>query len=134
MNGGDLELRRLRMDLLTGCPDEAMLAIAETSSLGQWKVMQLGNDCLSYPDLIRRGVVIEQLLHRHQSEQLQGNDTVSSRLLNSTAVKLEDNRSLVANIFREAATLYLHTVLSNPVPGKQLFNLGCALNLSYIDW
>ncbi len=124
MNGGDLELRRLRMDLLTGCPDEAMLAIAETSSLAQWKALQLRNDCLSYPDLIRRGAAMEQQLHRHQPEQLQGNDAVSSRLLNSTAVTLEDNRSLVANIFRETATLYLHTVLSNPIPGKQLFNFG----------
>ncbi len=111
MNGGELDIsNRLRMDLLTGCPDEAILAILEISSLANWKALQQRNSCLSYPDLIRRGTAIEQKIRRHQSEQLQMNEATQSRL--------DDSRSLIASIFREAAFLYLHTVLSNPIPGK----------------
>ena len=120
MNGGDLDVRRLRMDLLTGCPDEAMLAIAETSSLAQWKALQLRNNCLSYPELIRRGNNIEQQLRQHQSEHLQGGDVAQTRLLGN--VTFEDNRSVIANIFRESAILYLHTVLSSALPGEHIQN------------
>lgn len=111
------------MDLLTGCPDEAMLAIAETSSLAQWKALQQRNNCLSYPELIRRGNNVEQLLRQHQSEHLQGADTPQTRLLVSSSVTLEDNRSVIANIFRETAVLYLHTVLSNALPGEVIQTL-----------
>ena len=120
MNGSDLDIRRLRMDLLTGCPDEVMLAIAETSSLSQWKALQQRNNCLSYPELIRRGNNIEQQLRQHQSEQLQGGDTSQTRLHASANVTLEDHRLVIANIFRETAILYLHTVLSNALPGKHI--------------
>jgi len=120
MNSGDLDVRRLRMDLLTGCPDEAMLAIAETSSLAQWKALQLRNNSLSYPELIRRGNNIEQQLRQHQSEHLQGGDVTQTRLLGS--VTFEDNRSVIANIFRESAILYLHTVLSSALPGERIQN------------
>lgn len=117
MNGSDMDIRRLRMDLLTGCPDEVMLAIAETSSLAQWKALQLRNNCLSFPELIRRGNNVEQQLRQRQSEHLQGSDVSQTRLLVSASATLEDNRSVVANIFRETALLYLHTVLSNALPG-----------------
>jgi len=120
MNGGDLDARRLRMDLLTGCPDEAMLAIAETSSLAQWKALQLRNNCLSYPELIRRGNNVEQQLRQHQPEHLQGGDVTQTRLLGN--VTFDDNRSVIANIFRESAILYLHTVLSSALPGEQIQN------------
>jgi len=116
MNGSDLDMRRLRMDLLTGCPDEAMLAIAEASSLAQWKGLQMRNNCLSYPELIRRGNRIDQQLRQHQSESLQSGDASQTRLLVSGNMTLEDNRSVIGNIFRETAILYLHTVLSNALP------------------
>ena len=112
---GDMP-QRLRMDLLSGCPDEAMLAIAEVSALAQWKSSQLHNDSLSYPELIRRGTAIEQQLRQYSSNdhdaRLQGT--------NNATQPTQEDRSLAASIFREAALLYLHTVLSNSMPGKSL--------------
>jgi len=120
ITGSELDVpQRLRMDLLTGCPDEAMLAIAEVSSLAHWKASQLRNNCLSYPELIRRGTVIEQQLASYQSDQLNGNDTPQTRLDGAADVTqpTDEDRSLIARIFRETANLYLHTVLSNSTPG-----------------
>jgi hypothetical protein len=118
-NGNDLEMpRRLRMDLLTGCPDEAMLAIAEISSLAHWKAAQLRNGCLSYVELIQRGQAIEQQLSRYSSDM--NHHTSQASLLSSAGVTTptEDERLLMASIHRETAKLYLHTVLSNSTPGK----------------
>uniref|UniRef100_A0A8H7Y332 Zn(2)-C6 fungal-type domain-containing protein n=1 Tax=Psilocybe cubensis TaxID=181762 RepID=A0A8H7Y332_PSICU len=114
----DLDLpRSMHMEALTGCPDEALLAIAEISALAHWKTSQIRNGCLSYPDLIRRGTVIEQQLRR-QTEQSVATDGVQTGLgsANATHPSVEE-RSLIANIFREAADLYLHSVLSNSTPG-----------------
>jgi len=111
VNGNNLDIsQRLRMDLLSGCPDEAMFAIAEVSALAQWKASQLHNGSLSYPELIRRGTAIEQQLRQYPA-----NDH-DARSNNGTQPTQED-RSLAASIFREAALLYLHTVLSNSMPG-----------------
>ncbi|KAI9061087.1 hypothetical protein FKP32DRAFT_1667804 [Trametes sanguinea] len=52
----------LRMDALTGCPDEALLAIAEISALAHWKASELQNGSLSVRELIRRGDMIEKEL------------------------------------------------------------------------
>jgi len=115
VNGNDREIpHTLRMDALTGCPDEAMLAIAEVSALAHWKASQLRIGCLSYPELIRRGTVIEQQLRRYPDH-----DASQTRVHGSADVTqpTEEERSIIANIFREAASLYLHTVLSNSTPG-----------------
>ncbi|KAF8150823.1 fungal-specific transcription factor domain-containing protein [Crassisporium funariophilum] len=120
VSGNDLEMpHRMRMDTLTGCPDEAMLAIAEVSALAHWKASQIRNNCLSYPELIRRGTVIQQQLRRYQTDQSVINDTSSSRLHGSGDMlqPTEEERSLVGSIFRETAYLFLHTVLSNSTPG-----------------
>lgn len=123
VNGNNLDMaQRLRMDALSGCPDEAMLAIAEVSALAQWKTSQLRNGSLSYPELIRQGTVIEQQLRQYSS-----NDR-DARLHGTAdaAQPSQEHRSLVASIFREAAHLYLHTVLSNSIPGwspVQIFNI-----------
>jgi len=114
VNGNNLDMpQRLRVDLLSGCPDEAMLAIAEVSALAQWKSSQLHNDSLSYPELIRRGNAIEHQLRQYPSDdhdaRLQG--------ANNATQPTQEDRSLAASIFREAALLYLHTVLSNSMPG-----------------
>lgn len=118
VNGNNLDMpQRLRMDLLSGCPDEAMLAIAEVSDLAQWKSLQLLNGCLSYPELIRRGTVIEQQLRQYQTDPSNNHDARLHGTTDATQPSQED-RSLTARIFREAANLYLHTVLSNSIPGK----------------
>ena len=115
VNGSNLEMpQRLRMDLLSGCPDEAMLAIAEVSVLAHWKASQLRNGSLSYPELVRRGTAIEQQLRQYTSND---HDARLRGTADSTQSTQED-RLLVASIFREAAHLYLHTVLSNSIPGK----------------
>ncbi|KIM40022.1 hypothetical protein M413DRAFT_446911 [Hebeloma cylindrosporum] len=122
VNGNEIDMppQRLRMDALTGCPDEAMLAIAEVSSLAQWKASQLRNNCLSYPELIRRGTAIEQQLRRASPSDVQ-----QSRLHSTAGVtqqSTDEERSLIARIFRETANLYLHTVLSNSTPGVPEIN------------
>ncbi|KAF8907283.1 fungal-specific transcription factor domain-containing protein [Gymnopilus junonius] len=115
-NGSEMEMpHRLRMDAVTGCPDEAMLAIAEVSALAHWKAAQLRNNCLSYPELIRRGTNIEQQLRGSQNYSISVDAT---RVHGTASAQLsEEQRSLIANIFRETAHLYLHTVLSNSTPG-----------------
>ena len=118
VNGNNLEMpQRLRMDLLSGCPDEAMLAIAEVSALAQWKTSQLHNGSLSYPELIRRGTAIEQQLRQFPSNDHDARLQGTSNAMQPT----QEDRSLAASIFREAALLYLHTVLSNSMPGKSLY-------------
>ncbi|KAG1739188.1 fungal-specific transcription factor domain-containing protein [Suillus paluster] len=126
----------LRMDSLTGCPDEVLLGIVEISTLSCWKMQELRKGSLSMRELIRRGDVIERHL-RTQTETVLSVDADQTPLhpdLSSTAAELgnvqdspagqaraslpaDDSRRLVADIFREAAILYLHTVLSDPNPG-----------------
>jgi len=104
------------MDLLSGCPDEAMLAIAEVSALAHWRTSQLRSGCLSYPELIRRGTLIEQQLRQYRTDPSNDRDV---RLQTADGTQpAQDYRSLAASMFREAAHLYLHTVLSNSIPGK----------------
>ncbi|KAI0950712.1 hypothetical protein AcW1_007949 [Taiwanofungus camphoratus] len=133
----------LRMDTLTGCPDEAMLAIAETSALAHWKAVEMQNGSLSMRELIRRGDEIEQRLRAHQTIPTQfaeGTQTPLDPSLSAAslgmsmasgipspasssgmgrpagAVSKEDARRLIAGIFCETAVLYLHTVLSESLP------------------
>jgi len=116
----DGEFRKLRMDTLTGCPDEAMWAIAEVSNLAHWKVSQLRNGCLSYPELIRRGAVIEQ--------RLRNTTPTDTSITDSGPSPTPEQRALVANVFRETALLYLHTVLSNSSPGEQTSFSSCIVS------
>ncbi|KAG1750872.1 fungal-specific transcription factor domain-containing protein [Suillus lakei] len=118
----------LRMDSLTGCPDEVLLGIAEIATLSCWKMQEL--------QLIRRGDVIERHL-RTQTETVlsaeadqtplhpelssmaaeHGNVRKSPTGHAGTSLPADDTRRIVADVFREAAILYLHTVLSDPNPG-----------------
>jgi len=127
----------LRMDSLTGCPDEVLLAIAEISTLSCWKTQELHQGSLSMRELIRRGDVIERHL-RTQTETISSVEADQTQLhpdLPSAGTELgnvqesltghagvslpmDDTRRLVADIFRETAILYLHTVLSDSNPGE----------------
>lgn len=117
----DLEMPyKMRMDVFTGCSDEAVLAIAEISALAHWKTSQIRNACLSYPELIRRGTHIEQRLRRC-SESTVANDAMNQRLhgtADASSPTVEE-RVVISKIFREAADLYLHSVLSNATPGER---------------
>jgi len=132
----------LRMDSLTGCPDEVVLGIAEVSALAHWKAQEQQNGCLSMRELIRRGDAIEQHLRTHTEPEsfaevdqapmhpsLPGTKVdyagsssmpaLSSPESVNTAIQFpsEEMRRVVAGIFRETAVLFLHTVLSDSVPG-----------------
>ena len=45
-----------------GCPDDVLLAIAETANLAHWKEQQKKKSSLNYVELARRGRVIEKAL------------------------------------------------------------------------
>lgn len=112
------------MDTLIGCPDEALLMIAEVSVLAQWKATAQGNGTLSYRELIQRGDAIEQRLNQNVTDIRLANDINVKLIQNETVGKpdvtlpSDETRAVVASLFREAAVLYLHTVLSGPYPGK----------------
>ena len=132
----------LRMDSLTGCPDYVMLGMVEVSTLAHWKAQQRQNGCLSVRELIQRGDAIEQQLRTHTEPEsfaevdqapmhpsLPGTNVdytgspsmsvLSSPQSTDTTVQFpsEEMRRVVAALFREAAILYLHTVLSDSIPG-----------------
>ncbi|KAF5382023.1 hypothetical protein D9615_004431 [Tricholomella constricta] len=120
-------LHSLRMDLLTGCPDEVMLAIAEIMNLAYWKATEQRNGTLSFRELVRRGDDIEQRLRKHRSKAANLSDVDQAPLhpnlqASTTEPRLapfpgEEARRLVAKIFCETVVLSLHTVLSNANPG-----------------
>jgi hypothetical protein len=125
-------LHSLRMDLLTGCPDEAMLALAEITNLAYWKATEQRNGTLSFRELVRRGDDIEQRLRQHHSNAAANLGDVDQAPLHPNLVQTattepriapfpsEEARRLVAKVFCEAAVLSLHTVLSNANPGTYL--------------
>ncbi|KAJ7639849.1 fungal-specific transcription factor domain-containing protein [Mycena polygramma] len=115
----------IRMDALTGCPEEVLLGIAEVSELSHWKAAEKRKGSLSNRELIRRGDKIEQRLRKASSAPacraevdttplhptlLQADSEVAN------ATPSNETRQMVARIFSETALLYLHTVIcdSNP--------------------
>ncbi|KAG6845479.1 hypothetical protein H0H87_008839 [Tephrocybe sp. NHM501043] len=120
-------LHSLRMDLLTGCPDEAMLALAEISNLAYWKATEQRNGTLSYRELVGRGNDIEQRLQQHSSTVTRLSEVDQAPLhphLQTPAMEpavtpfpTEEARRIVSKVFCEAALLSLHIVLSNANPG-----------------
>jgi hypothetical protein len=122
------EHHALRMDLVTGCPDGAMLALAEIAMLAHWKATEQRNRTLSYRELIRRGDDIEHRLRQHQSCTTLSSDVNQDPLhpgvphmgtANDAGAPFPDekSRSRVAKLFYEAAVLLLNIVLSNASPG-----------------
>jgi len=120
----------LRMESLSGCPDDVMLAIAEVSALAHWKDAEVRNRSLSVRELVRRGDEIEKRLRQHSVDPASYTEVDQVPLHPSlTPTHVSDAghavltfpdeklRRLAANIFREAALLYLHTVLSDNYPG-----------------
>lgn len=133
------------MDKLTGCPDEAMLAMAETAALAHWKTSELQNGTLSVRELVRRGDQIEQAL-KSRPESCADLDHNSPEPLPSMSPSLgetglpiasglpmavsspliggqdstsptDDMRRTVAMTYRETAIMYLNTVISGAHPG-----------------
>lgn len=135
----------LRMDTLSGCPDEALLAIAEVSALANWKHQEQLSGSLSVRELIRRGDAIEKELRERAAGKRMDDDDfggqassfgggldmpaglaapMSSPQLGmsgsrSTRSPVDKTKHIIGEMFREAAVLYLHTVLSESVPGTE---------------
>ncbi|PCH39388.1 hypothetical protein WOLCODRAFT_29530 [Wolfiporia cocos MD-104 SS10] len=120
----------LRMDPLTGCPDEALLALAEISALAHWKAAEQRMGSLSVRELMRRGDQIEKALIAQRAVPRvhgEGSRTPLDQHLSAAlvgglpavpdVVSREEASGLVGEIFCESALLYLHTVLSDPYPG-----------------
>jgi hypothetical protein len=128
----------LRMESLSGCPDDVMLAIAEVSALAHWKDAEVRNKSLSVRELVRRGDEIERKLRQHSVDHASYTEVDQVPLHPSlTPTHVSDAghavptfpdeklRRLAASIFREAALLYLHTVLSDNYPGACELTLCC---------
>ncbi|KAI0326960.1 hypothetical protein GY45DRAFT_1309636 [Cubamyces sp. BRFM 1775] len=137
----------LRIDALTGCPDEALLALAEISALAHWKASELQNGSLSVRELIRRGDIIEKELRERATgvsmragdeEYHQGQTALAgldmgvtpaglpmamgmqpgmSGASRSPRAPVDTTKHVIAEMFRESAILYLHTILSDSSPG-----------------
>ncbi|KAK0435034.1 fungal-specific transcription factor domain-containing protein [Armillaria borealis] len=109
---------------LTGCPDEAMLALAEISGLAHWKTSEQAKGSLNFRELVRRGDDIEQRLRNRQREPSNlGEQTPLHPNLMRTAMPdagaishPDEVMQLVGNVFRESALLYLHTIINEDNP------------------
>ncbi|PBL03598.1 hypothetical protein ARMGADRAFT_23481 [Armillaria gallica] len=116
--------RGLHMENLTGCPDEAMLALAEISGLAHWKTSEQAKGSLSFRELVRRGDDIEQRLRNRQREPSNfGEQTplhpnlMQTAMSDAGAISYPDEvMQLVGNVFRESALLYLHTIINEDNP------------------
>lgn len=126
----------LRMDSLTGCPDEVLFGIAEIATLLCWKMQELRKGSLSMRELIRRGDVIERHL-RTKTETMPSVEADQTPLHPTghagTSLPAGDARRIVADIFREASILYLHTVLSDPNPGASKLIRGFTILMTLLQ-
>ncbi|KAF5342131.1 hypothetical protein D9611_001430 [Ephemerocybe angulata] len=107
-------LPSLDMASLTGCSDDALLAIADISALAQWKATQVRNGTLSYPELVKRGLKIQDTILKNKATEP---DFGNIPLLQEGETPSDIHRNASVSIFRESAYLYLHTILSNSTPG-----------------
>ncbi|PBK70212.1 hypothetical protein ARMSODRAFT_956285 [Armillaria solidipes] len=116
--------RGLHMENLTGCPDEAMLALAEISGLARWKTSEQAKGSLNFRELVRRGDDIEQRLRNRQREPSNfGEQTplhpnlMQTAMSDAGAISYPDEvMQLVGNVFQESALLYLHTIINEDNP------------------
>lgn len=120
------------MDKLTGCPDEAVLALAETAALAYWKHAEQQRGSLSVRDLIRRGDSIEQSLRQGALRSLNSSPVTETGPLLPSGMCAPANmfpnfdipsaddasRRAIPQIWKATALLYLHTVLSDSHPGE----------------
>ncbi|KAH9950001.1 fungal-specific transcription factor domain-containing protein [Amylocystis lapponica] len=95
-----------------GCENHIVLAIAEISNLAFWKETQRRRGSLSVPQLVERGIEIE-----NRYLQVGGPSTYGQRLDGlASDPDVAQRRRLTNDIFRASARVYLHTVLSGDYP------------------
>lgn len=95
---------------IAGLDVQTWQAILQTSLLWHWKVEQIGSRSLSYRELVRRAMSIEDsfLAQQRAASVLLANDPRAS--------SLSRNSAIMNNIFASAALVYLRTVVSGPNP------------------
>ncbi|TEB27065.1 hypothetical protein FA13DRAFT_974199 [Coprinellus micaceus] len=108
-------LSSLDMASLTGCSDDTLLAVAEISALAQWKATQVRNNTLSYPELIKRGMKIQESILKYKAGEIDRDFGTLDGLQEGEAPSTI-HRDACVSMFRESASLYLHTILSNSTP------------------
>lgn len=120
------------MDKLTGCPDNAVLALAQIANLAAWKASEASKGTLSMRELIRRGEQIEQTMFSYPTRTYAESPTGEPTSMLPTGMPAaaadmpsmggsgadELTKRTVATIWQEAAMLYLNTVLSGSHPSK----------------
>ena len=123
-----------------GCENKIVLAIAEISNLAHWKESQSRRGCLSIPELVHRGTIIEEQLLAPASPHnplvplqagMYGPQALHSQMYPNGGgpgpgpgagaggggeADVVWRRRLTNNIFRASAKVYLHTVLSGDYP------------------
>ncbi|KAA1467751.1 hypothetical protein DENSPDRAFT_769670 [Dentipellis sp. KUC8613] len=106
----------LSMLTVMGCANATALAIAEIAALACWKERHTRAGTLSVPSLVERGRAIEtQYLAAYESpvQPMAPYDVPLPYAQDEIGVR----RRLTSNIFRAAAKVYLHNVLSGDHPG-----------------
>jgi hypothetical protein len=74
------------METTMGCPDDVLLAIAETANLAHWKEEQKQKTSFNYRELTRRGEVIEKALRT--GERIHGEEEAHQRMLEDQRVEV----------------------------------------------
>lgn len=99
-----------------GCDNETFLAIAKTSELAAWKATQVHSRSLSALELVERGREIERLYLPRRATSPPTHHAAATAKVGADD-SLHAKRRLTADIFRSAARVFLHSVVSGEHPG-----------------
>jgi len=105
---------------MRGVADGQLLAIAETTALSEWRDRAEEAGALSQRSLVRRGEAIEKLLSERSWRNSHSNDLIASiEGLDGKGHGTPDEWTkthLMAEVFFNAAKVYLATVVNGPFP------------------
>ncbi|KDQ19340.1 hypothetical protein BOTBODRAFT_27921 [Botryobasidium botryosum FD-172 SS1] len=121
------------MEATNGCSDTVMLALAKIAHLASWKEQMERAYALSTPELVKRGYEIQSLLDRGRYPPYDSYYVPHGSFQQD---KLKMKRRLANEVFREAAMLYLQSVLSGchtGVPEIQKAVWATKMSLDCID-
>jgi len=111
----DSENCRIFLSRIMGCDKQTMLGIAKTSTLAEWKEVEMGKGSLDLHRLSDEGRRIEgTFLTLLRPAQADAFITTSDDSTSSTNLLIDHPNSTA--VFRAAARVYLHTVISGSFP------------------
>jgi len=114
-NGTYYENSGLFLPRIVGCDNQTMLGIAETSALAGWKEVEMGKGSLDLHRLSDEGRRIEGTFLTSLSPA-QANAFITTSDDSTSSTNLLINRQNSTAVFRAAARVYLHTVISGSFP------------------